>query len=114
MVQLEVRVKLMLEGKDLIEGNCYFALFYHDKDLKVPDIRTFIYVGESSEAESNDSNSKWWSFVDAESYLSSDASNKNKIQRFDNESLFSIFDLGGLIDELSRNKECQDKGEIFN
>ncbi len=109
----------MIEAKDLVVGSTYFALFYHDKALMIPDIKTFIFIGENIDSE-NDLSSDAWYFQDPESYLKYGASLTKprhaecSLHKFDREMLFSVYDWRELIKELSENKTAQDEGRIFD
>jgi len=110
----------MKDEANLTVGKCYFALFYHDKDLRMPDIHTLIYVGKNICSKDEESTKEHWCFLDPVSYLKQgpeideERCSEYKLHRFDNQSLFSLHDWEGLIEELLENKRAQDKGEIFN
>ena len=50
---------------DLLEGEIYFAVYYFDKDLLVPELRPFVFIGR--DLEPDDSEKLY--FQDADSYL---------------------------------------------
>lgn len=110
----------MLETTELVVSGCYFRLFYHDKDLRIPEIKTLIYIGKNLHSEGETSAKEFWFFQDPESFLKYGPADKKpvrsecEVHRLDSEALFSICDWTGLIEELSENKEAQDRGEIFN
>ena len=109
----------MVEENELVEGQCYFLILYHDKDLRIPDIRTMIFIGKNIDQDEKSKKDLWF-FQDPESYLKYGASIRKprksgcEVSRFDENSLFSIYDWSGMINELTQNKEAQDKGEIFD
>jgi len=109
----------MVDERDLVEGACYFAVFYHDKGLRIPKISTLIFVGKASGTTSS-SAKPLWCFMDPETYdrfgpISNESENGEYVlHRFDEDTLFSIYDWHGLIEELAENKRAQDEGRIYD
>lgn len=101
----------MIDKTKLIPGECYFFLYYLDRDLRIPEIKTLVF----SEKITDDGEVKkdLWIFQDPQSFFlphgSSQRSHSNRrmIHRFDEDTLFSIYDLDGLIHELSINRASQ-------
>jgi hypothetical protein len=113
----------MIESNELIKGNTYFLLLYYDHDLKIPDIKSIIYVGNHKTDGNNDKSKMFFLFQDPKSFVlngmvdldTNDQDADNEIlHRFDEDMLFSIYTWSGLIDELARNKEAQDNGIKFD
>jgi hypothetical protein len=110
----------MIDGNSLQHGKCYFFLSYFDHDLRVPDIKTLIFIGPDESKSVNDEEEKTlWVFQDPTITYGPDRSGRNMdsdaaFHRFDEDSLFSIYDWEGLIQELLANKKAQDIGKPFN
>jgi hypothetical protein len=51
---------------NLVRGQPYFLLVYHDEDMRFPEITSLVYLGKDVELE--DGVTDRWSFQDAESY----------------------------------------------
>jgi hypothetical protein len=94
----------MARPHELVPGNCYFLLNYHDDDLKVPAIDTYIFEREA-EAENGE---RRWLFRDPQSYSTGDDSQLGEEQQPDapvlmaihEDQLYQILDLAGLIKSL--------------
>lgn len=94
----------MIDAKNLILGKCYFHLNYFDKDLKLPDIKTLIYIGEN--AGFDRTCETLWLFQNAESYIgSSDVSGSKGVVAL--QTLSALRDWEGLISELKERMVVQ-------
>ena len=97
----------MIDKDEIIIGNTYYLIGYFDNNLKIPDVETYIYVGKNVLPSDKNSNGDSWYFQDPSSFLSKGYfyENQNKegfdIVRADEETLETIFDVSGLINELS-------------
>ena len=58
-----------MSEQDLRKGDCYFLLTYHDEDLKLPSIATYVFVGKNIFKESRSKNGDRWFFQTAESQV---------------------------------------------
>ena len=100
----------MIDENKLIQGERYFLMLYYDRDLKIPNIRTVIFIGKNVYGGTNDSVLDEWYFQDPRTYLEFGSfmtltkSKKEKVKpeiiSIDRKSLFSIHDLTGLLDKL--------------
>lgn len=95
----------MINPNELIRGQCYFLLLFYDSALKVPSIRTFIYIGRNLQPTPGD---KWY-FQDARSYLRYgtylDLPDNVEREVFiaDKDTLTQMHDKKGLIEQLLKN-----------
>lgn len=102
----------MIRSDELVQGQHYFFVLYYDENGTIPMIRTFIYIGKNifgghDKGESEDE----WYFQDPDSYLqygSLVSLSKAVIEKvnptfdaLDEGSLHAVYDLNGLIHELS-------------
>ena len=102
----------MIDENLLIEGERYFLVWYFDEDMKIPDIETHVYVGKNvfSEPDVPGQDDAWY-FQDAGSYVKlgifTGIQDKSKCEllKADRDTLESMYDLDGLIQELAERKE---------
>jgi len=80
----------MARPSELVPGNCYFLIGYHDDDLKIPFIQTFLFEG----VEVMDGGTRRWLFEDPGS------SEDPARWAFDDTQLYQLLDLQGLRREL--------------
>lgn len=98
----------MAKAESLVIGKCYFLLSFYDKALKMPKIRTVIYVGKNVFEEKEEENE--WYFQDAGSYLEHGSflkipkMEKRDVFILDKDSFSLIYDLGELISDLKEIK----------
>lgn len=98
----------MIDAENLIEGNFYFLISYFDDALSIPDIETYIYVGQNLLPSDKGSEIYHWYFQDPETYIEKGAfiesQNKKEIDtlRADQDTLETMYDIEGLISELSK------------
>ena len=90
----------------LCEDRCYFLLTYHDKELRLPEITTYIYVGKNIFDSGGSENDPRWFFQTAESRVS-DGLFDPKVHEpaetllaVEQDMLDEFCDLGKLIDTL--------------
>ena len=98
----------MVNPDDFVIEQCYFMESFYDQNLKIPKIRTVIYIGknvlEKKEADE-------WYFQDAGSFMEHGSfSNMSKgterdIFVLDKDALSLVYDLDGLISDLTRLKK---------
>lgn len=99
----------MLEEDDLIQGSCYFLVWYYDDDLRIPDIETYIFIGKNVLPSDKEDDERWY-FQNPESYLKKGSFIKTNdgsdcgVFRTDQETLETIYDLEGLIGTLAEIK----------
>ncbi len=60
----------MIDINKLIQGERYFLMSFYDRNLKIPKIKTFIYVGKNLYSDRDESKGDEWFFQDPESYIS--------------------------------------------
>jgi hypothetical protein len=94
------------DPKDLREGTCYFLLLFPDRDLTLPLITTYIYVGKNLKKGRKSSKDRWY-FQDPDSYvkygsvLQIPRGRKHTIFVADKDDVTTMFNLAGLIQALS-------------
>lgn len=91
---------------ELVVGNCYFSVGYQDRDLLVPSIQSFLYVGsEHDEEESR----RLWLFREPRlpptPGQTHEVEDEPAVWAFPDEQLHSILDLAGLIRTLGELAE---------
>ena len=83
-----------------IEGECYFTLEYLDRALKMPYVRTFVFV-RSSAFGPEGTTGKHWFFECVEPYEGGEYRITRKaLFAFDASKLPTILKVGGLVKEL--------------
>lgn len=103
---------------DVLEvGKTYFRLGYYDRNLSVPFLDTYVFVGKNlfkiGEVDH-------WFFQTAQLYLEGalastlDECEEKGILGVPYESLDDLVDWDGLINELQENKRMQDQGKFLS
>ena len=101
----------MIKPEDLVEGQCYFLLFFYHPKNEIPMIKTFIYVGKNLYASGKKNPEDEWYFQDPKSYLERGSfvqlSKKIKHEKFlaNKDTLFQMYDINGLIERLARVRD---------
>jgi hypothetical protein len=101
----------VIEEDLLIEGERYFLVWYYDEEMRIPDIETHIFVGKNVFSEPDAPGQDAWYFQDPDSYVKlgifSSIQDKSKCQllKADKDTLESLYDLDGLIQELAERAE---------
>lgn len=91
-----------------VKEQYYFFVIFYDEKLKIPKIKTVIYIGKNLLTEKKFSKKDEWYFQDAGSYLEygpfSHMSKEEKREVFalEKKDLSSVYDLKGLIDRLKK------------
>jgi hypothetical protein len=95
-------------------GQCYFLLGYCDRELRIPDIETYIYLGRNVFGPQSED---CWYFQEARSFVehglvttTSDA-NFEHVMTITKEALSNFVDWSTLIAELTENKKLQEQGK---
>jgi hypothetical protein len=89
----------------LQEGKCYFLVLFSDRNLTIPIITTYIYVGKNLE-KARTAKDRWY-FQDPDSYLRYGCflqiprGRKHAIFVADKDDVAAMFNLAGLIQALS-------------
>ena len=85
-----------MRPSELVPGNCYFSVHYHDVELLFPEIQTLIYPRADEYVEDG---RRVWIFEDAASWTSTvDGESEDQILvGFPDEPLSGILDLAGLM-----------------
>jgi len=96
----------MIKPGDLKVNKFYFHLYYLTDKTKVPEIRTYFYLGKNLYEKESENKEEYY-FQESESYqrlgsaLIKKNFSKSKIILLPNEkSLFSWYDLQGLLEKL--------------
>lgn len=95
---------------------CYFRLGYYDRNLSVPFIETFFFLGKGMFEAADDS----WFFQHAQYYLERASANtiqeceRAGIIELSSDDLEDIVDWDGLISELAENKRMQEEGRFLS
>jgi hypothetical protein len=103
---------------DVLEvGTTYFRLGYYDRNLSVPFVETYVFVGinlfKIDEVDH-------WFFQSAQMYLGGllastlDECEEKGILAVPHEMLEDLVDWDGLINELQENKRMQDQGQFLS
>jgi hypothetical protein len=58
-----------MKADDLIVNGCYFLLTYHDQDLRLPSIETYVFLGKNIFGLSQTRQGDRWFFQSAESVV---------------------------------------------
>lgn len=90
----------MIEPETLRAGGVYFHVNYCDRTLRVPVILTLSFIREEPGA---------WLFQRADEFLAETDAGMVSLT-----TLAALFDWAGLVSELNRNWEAQQKGEPFD
>lgn len=106
----------MTSEKSFEPGQCYFLLGYCDRDLRIPDIHTYIYFGCNIFGQESED---CWYFQEARSFVErgpvtspSDA-DWDQVMEVTKDGLCNFFDWWGLISELTENKRLQEQGKTL-
>jgi len=100
----------------LVVGKCYFRLGYYDRNLSIPFVEPFIFIGKDLYPDAIG----YWFFQSAQEFLdgvsatSVDECEKSGISGYCLEDLEGLVDWAGLIEELSGNKNIQDQGGFLS
>lgn len=97
-------------------GQCYFLLGYCDRDLRIPDIHTYLYLGCNIFGQQSED---CWYFQEAKSFVEcgpvtsrSDAG-WEQVMEVTKDGLSNFFDWWGLTSELTENKRLQEQGKTL-
>lgn len=97
-------------------GKCYFRLGYYDRNLSVPFIESYFFLGPDLYPDATG----YWFFQSAQEYLDGLPSNDEAnceghgVIGLSDDDLEDIVDWDGLIEELSENKKMQDQGKFLS
>ncbi|KQZ43136.1 hypothetical protein [Duganella sp. Root1480D1] len=97
-------------------GKCYFRLGYYDRNLTVPFMDSFFFIGRDLYLGT----SGIWFFQSAEAFLNGQPINlearpeDNGVIGLSEEELEDIVDWSGLIEEFVLNKKMQDEGKFLS
>lgn len=101
-----------MNPRNLIVGNNYYILGFHDKRLRIPFIQTLIFVGKKSLRSEEGGDSNYWCFqnplyqddpnavTDAQ-----EGQDRSKIHCITEKDLSDLLDLQGLVGELGKLQE---------
>ncbi len=95
----------MIDPNELIEGEYYFLLVFYKAKIRIPKIRTYIYIGKNVYGKDKAPSDEWY-FQDPQSYLKHGSfltfTKEVEHDRFlvTEDMLPIIYDLSGLIEEL--------------
>lgn len=98
----------MVDVTKLVHGERYFLLMFCDYELKIPKIKTFIYVGNNLYSDRDKSKGDEWFFQDPESYLVHGIFMElpDRIERevliANSDIVAHIYDIRGLINALEK------------
>lgn len=98
-------------------GKNYFLLGYYDRDLSVPFVEAYFFLGKNLFP---DDVGDYWFFQNAQPFLdgvtvSTEAECEQAgVIRVPTEGLADFVDWQGLIDELLENKRMQDQGKFLS
>ncbi len=98
----------MVNPDDLVIEQCYFMKSFYDQNLKIPKIRTVIYIGKNIfEKRETD---EWYfqdagSFMDHGNFLNMSKGKERDIFVLDKDALSLVYDLEGLISDLTELKK---------
>lgn len=94
-------------------GQCYFMLGYCDRDLRIPDIETYICLGKNIFGPQSED---CWYFQEARSFVEDGRATSMSdphVMTITKEALSNFVDWRGLIEELTENKKMQDQGKTL-
>lgn len=101
----------MISPDRLVHGKCYFLLMFAHPRIEIPVIKTLIYIGKNVYPPETPSEDEYY-FQDPESYLEHGSflnlskETEYKTLLVTKDSLFTMYDLKGLIGTLSEIKSC--------
>ncbi len=97
-----------MKPSELTKEQHYFFLTFYDKNSKVPNIKTVIYIGKNILTEKKFAKRDEWYFQDAESFLEYGTfshmtkGEEREVFALEKKDLSSIYDLDGLIGRLKK------------
>ena len=97
-----------MKPNELSKEQRYFFMTFYDKKLKIPKIKTVIYIGKNLLTEKKYSKKDEWYFQDAGSFLESGSflhmtkGEEREVFALEKRDLSSIYDMDGLIDKLKK------------
>ncbi len=96
----------MIKENDLKIEKCYFMVDFYDKDLSVPNIETYIYIGKNIYGNQDNEKDSWYFqepdiFFDKGTSHEQDNSLENGIIFIEQDMLEFVYDINGVISELS-------------
>jgi hypothetical protein len=100
----------MMNPDELEQGQFYFLLLFYLSKIEIPMIKTFIYVGKNLEDKGNKTRDEWFfqdprSYLEHGSFLQMPKEIKRKVFVADEDALFQMYDINGLIERLKKIKE---------
>jgi hypothetical protein len=107
---------VMTEEIKFEPGQCYFMLGYCDRDLRIPDIETYIFLGRNVFGPQSED---LWYFQEARSFVehgrvkTTSDPNYEHVMGIAKDALSSFVDWRGLIEELTENKKMQEQGKTL-
>lgn len=97
-------------------GQCYFMFGYCDRDLRIPDIDTYIFLGRNVFGPKSEDR---WYFQEARSFVehgritTTSDPNYEHVMAITKDALSNFVDWRGLIEELTENKKMQEQGKTL-
>jgi hypothetical protein len=93
-------------------GKCYFLIRYYDRSLKVPEIDTYIFIGQHKVGKDNN----YWMFQEPRSYLSVGQMDRDskEVICLSEEEVLNFLSWEDMLEELRQNKVMQDAGRSFS
>ena len=95
-----------MRPQDLKQGACYFLVTYHDEALRLPEIMTYVYLGEGIFGRKGAADEPRWFFQTAESHATDGAFDPKthepgeQLLAVGSDMIEEFRDLAGLIETL--------------
>lgn len=106
----------MTNGTSFEPGQCYFLMGYCDRDLRIPDIETYLYLGCNIFGPQSED---CWYFQEARSFVEHGPvrsrldADWDRVMEVTRDGLSNFLDWWGVISELTENKRLQEQGKTL-